>query len=281
MQLDYNPSPGQKKRRLVENYAFRTFALNDFSEYIYDNRFANLAGLRNYRVKAYGVDRTYLKATYSQYFIPTDKDKSVPYNKVNGRDDIIESLYTTQGRGRAAFALDTEPIKVGSGERIRWEDWEDGSATARAIEAAGYGEAGNPEAQGEADASATVSAGVTPDTDPNIRQMVPGEAYQRVYDVVASEALRLPAGISRTTPTRLRVEHRVKTPFRSYKFTRPYATSNRALIRKAPGFFMSSYRFAAWGSPLFMTMDAWQEIFSKSVDNADADRLDPTCTRPI
>ncbi len=93
---------------------------------------------------------------------------------------------------------------------------------------------------------------VPPRQDPRNQTTV----YEHYLDVVCSTALVDASAISVSTPLKVQVD--VVDP-QANVFTLWYAAKARALCNKLPGFFLSSYRQTANGSPVFVTMDTFQQ----------------------
>ena len=100
----------------------------------------------------------------------------------------------------------------------------------------------------------------------------PGVAYLELLDVVCSEALRLEAAISTKVPSRIRIEGRVdadvETVTGQRSIGRTFITKAKALVRKVPGFFYTSYRFGADGSNVLVTYNTYRKLMVGTTEYA-------------
>ncbi len=79
--------------------------------------------------------------------------------------------------------------------------------------------------------------------------------YSNYVDVVMSEALRSASTVTTDLPIKLFVNVRDAA---SNDVALWYLAKARAMCSKVPGFFMSSYRQTAIGSPVFVSLDNFQ-----------------------
>ncbi len=126
---------------------------------------------------------------------------------------------------------------------------------------------GRPERRGPLGLGGRGAAG--PDEE---RSVDPGVAYLELLDVVCSEALRLEAAISTKVPSRIRIEGRVdadvETVTGQRSIGRTFITKAKALVRKVPGFFYTSYRFGADGSNVLVTYNTYRKLMVGTTEYA-------------
>ena len=85
-------------------------------------------------------------------------------------------------------------------------------------------------------------------------------AYLQYVDVLMSEALRGAASLSTDTPLQLRLVTR--DPATGYVLLRVYMAKARAMLRKLPGFFFSSYSTTAPRSPIIARMTDYARLYA-------------------
>jgi ABC-type antimicrobial peptide transport system permease subunit len=81
----------------------------------------------------------------------------------------------------------------------------------------------------------------------------PATKYNTYLDVIVSEALRDEVSVRVGQPLQLKMS--IRNPITGASSSEDYICKARALVNKVPGFFYSSYRFAASGSTVLVTVD--------------------------
>ena len=59
-----------------------------------------------------GVEENFLSVAYDRFFNPTEYDKEFSYSQVDGKPDVIKSLYTDAGKGNFSFDYFTFPAFI-------------------------------------------------------------------------------------------------------------------------------------------------------------------------
>eukprot|EP00026_Physarum_polycephalum_P001035 Phypoly_transcript_01036.p1 GENE.Phypoly_transcript_01036~~Phypoly_transcript_01036.p1 ORF type:complete len:1168 (+),score=174.37 Phypoly_transcript_01036:78-3581(+) len=82
---------------VVLGYTFITYTLT-YSEGISNTRLSNLADYPEVPVRVVGVEENFLNVAYDRFFNPTEYDLEFTYDEVDGKPDVIKSLYTDAGK---------------------------------------------------------------------------------------------------------------------------------------------------------------------------------------
>ena len=56
-----------------------------------------LSRLPSARTQIVGIEENYLKSVMTEYYLPTDFDRSVDLPKVDGKDDMVFGLFSREG----------------------------------------------------------------------------------------------------------------------------------------------------------------------------------------
>ena len=212
--------------RIVEMYSFLTFSMWDMHD-VRSNYVTNLADFPWHRLNVYGADKDYLNSVYGDYYIPSEWDKSFDYQGVNddhSKPDIIRSLYTDAGQ--QVLTIEKSKEEGGLGVGIPPQITSSQSVGVREGQTSFYFR-GNE------------------------------ETYTQYIDAICSEALRYASFLDTDTAVKMDVSARY---IENYSVTLKYLVKMRAMVTKMSGFFFSSYRQTAFGSPLIVSMDQYQSI---------------------
>lgn len=90
----------------------------------------------------------------------------------------------------------------------------------------------------------------------------PAEKYRTYLDVIISEAMRDEVSVQVKSPMQIKFTADNKKSSRST--SQDYIAKARAMVYKMPGFFYSSYRLAASGSPVIITTDSFAQVVNKT-----------------
>ncbi len=106
----------------------------------------------------------------------------------------------------------------------------------------------------------------------NISSFDPAEKYRNYADVIASEALRPISGISLKSPMQIRFYSvHPKTKVSSLE---NILAKSRALVKKMPGFFFSSYQLTAANSPVLISFDEYQYLANLCATSVNYEEYD-------
>lgn len=205
---------------LVDIYTFVTFPLDQMSTNIIQNTdISNLAAFPWIGTMVVGVESSYLSTIFTDYFMMSAVDEEFSYHQVDGKDDVIRSLYDDAGQAslpEEEGGIQVPPVVISDPFHLKEEYLEDENE----------------------------------------------ETYTEYVDVIVSEAYRYALSIDIGVPMRLETEIYLKEGKTSKK---EYLAKVRAMLRKLPGFFYSSYRQTAGVSTTLITMDNYQRLFEEGV----------------
>eukprot|EP00033_Pygsuia_biforma_P001874 GCRY01002095.1.p1 GENE.GCRY01002095.1~~GCRY01002095.1.p1 ORF type:complete len:1063 (-),score=266.81 GCRY01002095.1:1135-4323(-) len=256
----------------VEAYAFVTFDMVDNTDLVRRTRAASLSSFEEQRLHIYGVDRDYLRATFSEYIMLKEVDSAFSYAQVNGEDDVVRSLFDDAGRATPSINLKAEtdingtfvPPHMPSGYASNlgteyWFTFENGSLVTNITDVfINY-------------PSTTLLTYVD--------QVMPTKAetqartytaYANYVDCIMSEALRNVIGVSVNTPIDLTV--RVFNPQPGESSVQHYLGAVRAMAQKLPGFWFSSYSLTASFSPLLVSMEQYNRLMEDANERSRVDQ---------
>jgi len=206
---------------IVQAFTFVTYPLDQtITDTFTDVQISNLAAFPWTGTMLVGVESQYLKTIYSQYYMISEDDPDMSYHQVNGKDDVIRSLYDDAGKAslpEEADGIQIPPVVI-------------------------------------SDPLGTKDAAL---------QKLNIETYTEYLDVVVSEAYRYGLSIDVNVPMRLQTEIYLKET-RTTK--REYLCKVRAMLRKLPGFFFSSYRQTVGVSTTLITMENFERLFEEGIE---------------
>lgn len=81
----------------VDNYCYQSFSVGR-QDFITRSRLGSLSYFRTKNVEVYAVSQNYLEVAYSKYFLYSAIDPEFTYKQVNGKPDVINSLYVNAGQ---------------------------------------------------------------------------------------------------------------------------------------------------------------------------------------
>jgi hypothetical protein len=237
-----------KSRKRVEGFTFITTDLDFLPEINRairsDGRAATLSQHMSVPVLAYGLEQNFLDVVYSQYFRASEVSTQITGNSQvtsSGEVDVVDSLYRNKGEIRLPIEGNDQyvPDSYLSGIITVNTEPEDG-----AVEGLAY-------------------AGRT------LRDAK--EVYGNYLDVLCSESLRDWSSVSVQTGLSITVEGSVTKP--EYRGSYYYLGKLHAMIAKMPGFFFSSYKPAAFFSPLLMSTESFMSIVKETVQRSNISTL--------
>lgn len=210
----------------LRSWSFASFALRGSPQRVLDTRLSNLAGEPNRQIQVYGLESSHLQAVYSRFYIPTEWATQIKYNASS--NSYPDVIYSLSANaGDQMLAEEAPPFRIPTNIVVFPPNNTD----------------------------ASLRAGAGTDTNTNV--------YSRYIDLVMSEAMRFPSTVSTTTPLRLTMSVRDSASQQRDFF---FLAKARAMVRKLPGFFVSSYRQTATNSPVFLSMKAFSALL-QVVDN--------------
>lgn len=86
---------------VVDSYSFRGRNMDSYLRKVqnYGSKFVINSGLANieFRMEVDPVEENYLECSLTDYYIPTNEQKNIDFRKVNGKNDLVSSLFTDEG----------------------------------------------------------------------------------------------------------------------------------------------------------------------------------------
>ncbi|KAJ3449553.1 abc transporter permease protein yxdm [Anaeramoeba flamelloides] len=232
----------EKERGDVIDYTFISFDLDEYND-ISSVRLGNLAMYRSTPVKIVAVDENFLKSTYSEYFLHTEYNENLKYQKTNNKIDFIKSLYTDVGNTEIPMDKDFElPIAINSGQVYNNTFFVDTAL------------------------NTSKSAAIDNFDNKNIYLRTTKEYYEEYLDVLVSEAIRTRTSLDTTLPIKIMIQYRFEEDGETKSQRLIYLAKARAMLKKAPGFFLSSYQVMAYNSPVMVSEDTYMNLLKKIGD---------------
>ena len=214
--------------RVVLNYSFLTYPMWELPE-IKHNWVSNLADYPWHRLTVYGVEEDFLNTIYNEFVIFSEETDQFEYSGLP--DDptvpnLIRSLYDDAGKQKLPLEIEYE-AQHGNGSVFLPEN-------ILSSQSIGYS-----------------------DGETSFYYRSVNDTYLEYLDVICSESLRYGSFIDTKSPLKMEVVARY---IKQYQVSIDYLLKIRAMVTKLSGFFFSSYRQTAYGSPLLMSMDQFQMI---------------------
>jgi ABC-type antimicrobial peptide transport system permease subunit len=185
-------------------------------------RLSNLAQFPTYSFLLYGVEENFLQVIFSRYYMQTEATPQFTYPPTSYSPTVPNTVRSLfVDSGKQLLSLEQNGIFV------------------------------PPPITTQVNVSLT---GVVS----NVFYRTLNESYFDYIDIIASEALRFGGSIDSSSPVRLQVAVQVS------KFTRTnvvYLAKVRAMLKKLPGFFFSSYKQTASFTSALVSMTQYQKLF--------------------
>lgn len=108
-------------------------------------------------------------------------------------------------------------------------------------------------------------------------QFDPEAKYKDYIDVIAPQAMHDESSVALNKPLQLKIYTR--NPTTGQTSSQDWVCKARAMIYKMPGYFMSSYRFAAPGSPVFISEDKYLQLARNAAEQVEYTDFDNTIPR--
>lgn len=206
--------------RIVESYSFMTYSMWDMRE-VRSNYVTNLADFPWHRLNIYGMDKDYLNTAYGEYFIPSEISNQFNYNGIIDDNSKPDIIRSLYtDAGKQVLSIENN-IQSIPPLILSSPSLEDS------------------------------------DGDTSFYFQANNETYTQYIDVICSESLRYGSYIDTDSPLKMDLYAR----YINHKIISiRYLLKIRAMVTKMSGFFFSSYRELAAGSPLLISMDQYQSI---------------------
>jgi len=230
-----------RKDSRVVDYSFASFPISASPDMSYTS-IGNLASFPSHTVFVVGVDKTYLRSCFSNFYLPVEVNPQFSYHDVlsTNKPDVVRSLYDDAGNS-TLLGLEDDGIVI--------------PPDTTSVKTRSYALAQEDLRGGSNNAGILLSA---------------EEVYVDYFDVIVTEAMRPEMSATVNTPMRLRSR---TTSFDSSYAQFTYLAKIRAMLKKLPGFLFSSYGQAAAYSSVLVTMDSFQRLLERAYEVKMLDRI--------